>query len=338
MRSSNQITYIYLWTATIVFAASSALTRKLNLIGQTHLMDGRNPISLCNVLFVGNLCALGVMVCLFRKDWQWEKLKSISPKDWMSLCLIGSLSGALGPALIFDALGHTTVTNVVILGRLEPPMSLALAILLLGVRINRYTFLGAIVSSLGVMVTALLSPNVAMMMEFHLGRGEVMVGAAAVVLAIANILSRVYLKTVALGVFAVMRNVIGTIIFFCIAQVLYGPHHFMDVFSPFLWKWMVIYSLVIVVVGQLCSFSAQKMSTLAQSTLVNGFQPLLAIAMAFFILGEVPMMAQFVGGGILLLGIGLSTLGVLHDAQSPRKMLGKITVANANMGSDYRGV
>jgi drug/metabolite transporter (DMT)-like permease len=92
--------------------------------------------------------------------------------------------------------------------------------------------------------------------SFGMGQGEVLVGISAILLAIANLLTKIYLKTVPLGIFSVMRTRIGTIVFFILAQILYVPHHFMDIFSPFLWGWVMIYSLIIVVIGQLCWFNA----------------------------------------------------------------------------------
>jgi drug/metabolite transporter (DMT)-like permease len=297
-RSLTQSGHFYLWTATLMFAAANTLTRKLNMLGHEHLIDGRNPISLCNVLFVGNLCALIVMLCLFSRDWQWQQVKRLRRRDWISLSLIGLLSGALVPALTFAALDRTTVTSVVIVSRLGPPLSLILGFLIIGSRLNRYTFFGTIAACVGVSVTGLL---------------------AAVIVAIADVLTKIYLKTVSLGIFAITRTAIGTIVFFFLAQILYGPHHFFDVFSPFLWGWMVIYSLFIVVIGQLCWFSAQKIATTAELTLASVFQPLLAIFVAFLVLGEVPMMAHIIGGSILLLGIGLSAIGTLQDMMPSSK-------------------
>ena len=334
--------HFYLWTATLVFAASSALTRKLNLIGHEHLIEGRNPISLCNILFVGNLCALGVMISLFSKDWQWEKVKKIRPRDWFSLSLIGLISGALVPALVFTALDQTTVTNVVIISRLEVPISLVLSIFILGIRINRYTLFGAIASLLGVIITAWLSPHVVASMmgttSFKMGTGEVLVAISAIILAIANLLTKIYLKTVPLGIFSVMRTGIGTIVFFIIAQILYGPHHFMDVFSPFLWGWVMVYSLIIVVVGQLCWFNAQKISTFAELTLATSIQPIISIVMAFIILSEIPKIPQFVGGSILLVGIALSAIGTLRDTKKTSMIMEMKPSNFMPMESDFRGV
>jgi drug/metabolite transporter (DMT)-like permease len=332
---------LYLWIATIVFAASSALTRKLNLIGHDHLIDGRNPISLCNILFVGNLCALMVMIMLFSKDWTWPQVKKIRLRDWLNLSLIGLISGALVPGLVFTALEQTTVTNVVIISRLEVPISLVLNVVILGIRINRYTLLGAIVSLLGVILTAWLTPPAIMPMmgiPLGMGQGEFLVGISAILLAIANLLSKIYLKTVPLGIFSVVRTGIGTIVFFMIAQSLYGPHHFMDVFSPFLWGWVLVYSVIIVVVGQLCWFNAQKISTFAELTLATSMQPMIAIFMAFIILGEIPKTPQFVGGTVLLMGIVWSAIGTLRDTRKV-PMLMEMKPSNwMPMESDFRGV
>lgn len=345
LRSILQSGHIYLWVATVVFATSSALTRKLNLIGHDHLIDGRNPISLCNILFVGNLCALIVMISLFSKDWKREEVKKIRPRDWFSLSVIGLISGALVPALVFTALDQTSVTNVVIISRLEVPISLVFSIFILGIQINRHTFFGAIVSLSGVIITALLSPHtVAAMMSpgsLGMGQGEVLVGISAILLAIANLLTKIYLKTVPLGIFSVMRTGIGTIVFFILAQILYGPHHFMDVFSPFLWGWVMIYSLIIVVIGQLCWFNAQKKSTFAELTLATAIQPIISILMAFIILGEFPKIPQFIGGSILLLGIALSAIGTLRGKRKDTTISRFPRVKAANllpMESDFRGV
>ncbi|MEL6928308.1 MAG: EamA family transporter, partial [Cyanobacteria bacterium J06600_6] len=55
---------VYLLVAIAIFAASSSVGSKLSGIGKEHLIDGRNPISFCNVLFIGNLCALLVLIAV----------------------------------------------------------------------------------------------------------------------------------------------------------------------------------------------------------------------------------------------------------------------------------
>lgn len=302
---------IYLGIAVLIFAASNSLTRKIVEIGQAHLIDGRNPISLCNVLFVGNLCALGLMVLIFHQDWKLKKLKAISRKDWIGLTITGILSGGIAPALVFTALGQANVTNVVLIGRLEPILILVLGVWLLGTRIDRWTVAGSLVSFAGVVLTVLLGSLGQKMAiaGFHFGTGEILVAISAVIGAISNVTNKLQLQSTPLGIFSIYRNILGTIIFFLLANILYGPKHFMDVLSPFLWQWMLLYAAVIVVIGKLCWLAGLKHSTSTELNLANLLNPIIAIGMAYLILGETPTFAQSCGGILLLIGFILGLIG-----------------------------
>lgn len=130
---------LYLWLAVLIFAASNSVTRKVTEIGAQNLIDGRNPISFCNVLFVGNLCALAVMTIVFRREFSRQNLQQLNRNDWLNLVAIAILAGTLAPALIFAALEHTNVTNVVLFTQLDPPIVLLLSVLFLKVRVNLWT-------------------------------------------------------------------------------------------------------------------------------------------------------------------------------------------------------
>jgi drug/metabolite transporter (DMT)-like permease len=317
---------LYLWAAILIFAASNSITRQLTHLGEQHLVNGRNPISLCNVLFVGNLCALLVMLLLFSP--QLPTLKGLKRKDWLSLTLIAILSGALGPALIFSALDRTNVTNVVLIGRLEPPIALFLSILLLKVRVGRLTIAGSLICFAGVFVTA--SFNHA---EVSLGRGELLAALGATVLAIAGVISQLHLKNLPLGVFSVFRTGVGAIVFFILANLLYSSEHFAEAFSPFLWGWMLIYGTGVVVIGQLFWFAGLRETTPAQVTLVSSFYPIAAVVMAYLILGEIPTVAQYLGGSLILLGILLNWLGTRQPAKIQYS-----TAKSMSMMVGFRGI
>lgn len=334
--------FVYLWTAVLIFAASSSVTRKVTEIGSTHLVNGRNPISLCNVLFAGNLCALAVMLLIFGRQWNRRNLQQLSRSDWISLGAIAILSGALAPGLIFAALDNTSVTNVVLIGRLEPPLTLALSILLLKMRVNGWTIAGSIVAFVGVTATTLLtssSQGIAIMGGlFQIGRGELQVTIAALILAIATVISKTKLHHIPLGIFSIVRVGVGTIVFFILANVLYGSHHFTEIFSPFLWKWMLLYGLVIVVAGQICWFAGLRGSTSAEVTLATSFNPIAAVVMAFLILGEVPAAPQYIGGAIIAGGIVFTLIGSLREAKSRKRLLQITSAQQMEMATGFRGV
>lgn len=304
---------IYLWIAALIFAASSSVTRRITLLGEQHLIDGRNPISLCNVLFVGNLCALILMACLFSRQWNRRTFSQLTQQDWIQLGTIGLLSGALAPALIFAALDNTSVTNVVLFSRLEPPISLVIGVLFFRSRVQRWTGLSAIVGFAGIVVTALLSYT----QEFRFDRGILFVTIAAIILAIASNISKASLQQVSVSIFNLVRTFLGTIIFFVIAQTFYGNQHFIDAFSPFLWQWMLLYSAVIVVSGQLFWLKGLKDASVAEITLAHLLEPIAAIAMAFLILGETPTTAQFIGGSIVLVSIFINLWDLFQQNRKP---------------------
>ncbi|BAB73146.1 membrane protein [Nostoc sp. PCC 7120 = FACHB-418] len=332
---------VYLWLAIFIFGASSAVTRKLTEIGARHFIDGRNPISLCNVLFVGNLCALMVMLLIYSRQWNKATLTQLSKKDWLGLTAVAILSGALAPGLIFHALSLTGVNNVILVGRLEPTLALALSVWLLKEQINFGEFIGAIAAFIGVILTIILQPPVSDMMNmggWQLGLGEFFVAAGSVALAISTIIGKKYLTHIPLGIYSIFRTALGTVIFFFIALVLYGREHFADVFSPFLWQWMFLYGGVIVVVGQSFWLIGLKTSTVSTASLVASFTPIAGIVAAYFILSEVPTVAQYLGGGLIMLGIFLSQISKSRQTSHKSPIASTPAEQKVEMDMGFKGM
>ncbi|MEJ1933885.1 DMT family transporter [Nostoc sp. NIES-2111] len=335
----------YLWLAILIFGASSAVTRKLTEIGAQHFVGGRNPISLCNVLFVGNLCALIVMSLIYRKQWNKAILQRLSKQDWISLTAVAILSGALAPGLIFQALALTKVNNVILIGRIEPPLTLVLSVWLLKERISIWDFMGAIAAFIGVTLTIVLQPlqkSMVSMGGLHLGLGELLVALGSVAVAISTIISKKYFSQIPLGVSSIFRTGLGTIIFFFTALILYGRDHFADIFSPFLWKWMFLYGGLIVVIGQSFWNKGLQNSTVSKASLIGSFTPIVGIIAAYLILGEVPTMAQYIGASLIVAGIFLSRIEKASQKFHKKVALSEITSAQAGkeveMGMGFKGI
>jgi drug/metabolite transporter (DMT)-like permease len=331
----------YLLLAILIFAAANSVIRQLTVLGAQNLIDGRNPISFCNVLFVGNLCALLVLLPLFGHQWNARNLKQLSKENWLSLIAVTILGGTLSPALTFSALSLTTVNNVVLVGRLEPPLILALSVWLLRERVNLWVVAGAVVSFVGVVLTVLLQKPSENMVNmgggFQIGQGELLAAIAAICLAVSTIISRKSLRQVPLGIFSIFRMAVGAIVFFVAAIALYGPIHFMDVFSPFLWQWMLVYGAIVIVAGQLCWYAGLKNTSAAEVSLASSFSPIAGILAAFLILGEVPTPAQYIGGGVILVGIVLNQIGTFR--QVPQNTVSQLMPENDVDGKvGYKGV
>lgn len=301
---------LYLWLAILIFGAANSVTQKLTRLGMAHQINGHNPISLCNVLFVGNLCALLVFIPIYGKQWRWQNLKQLTRKQWGFMGAVAILAGALAPGLIFQALALTSVNNVILIGRLEPPLTLVLSIWLLREQVHPRQLLGAIVALIGVFLILILQPAQPGMMTvgkyFSLGWGDVATALAAIALATSTILGKMGLAQVPLGIFTIFRTALGTVIFATLALLLYGNHHFKEALSPFLWQWMLVYGPIVVVAGQSFWIRGLRGSTISTATLISCFYPIAALLSAYLILAEVPTPAQLTGGGVILIGILLS--------------------------------
>ncbi|WP_375509823.1 DMT family transporter [uncultured Nostoc sp.] len=324
----------YLWLAILIFGASSAVTRKLTQIGAQHFMNGRNPISLCNVLFVGNLCALIVMLPIYRRQWNKKALQQLSKKDWLALIAVAILSGALVPGLIFQALALTGVNNIILIGRLEPPLAMALSVWLLKERVNRWEVVGAIAAFVGVTLTILLQPSQTATINMgvlRLGIGELLAAIAAVASVVSTIILKEWLSDIPAGILSIFRTALGTVIFFFSALVLYGSDHFMNVFSPFLWQWMLVYAAVIVVLGQSFWLKGLRASTVSAASLAGSFTPIVGILAAYLVLGEVPTFAQYIGGSLILVGIFLAQFSI-------RFQIYRKVAAQVEQGMGFKGI
>ena len=296
----------FVWISILLFGASNSIVQLLTRLGAEYPVDGRNAISFCNVLFVGNLCALMVLAVIYRGEWTREKLRAIRAGDWLVLMVVAALSGAVVPALAFLALEKTTVTNVVLLGRVEPVVFLLLAVLILGERPSPWTIAGALVALAGAFASfALESGN----FSIAFGTGEWQVVAASVFSAAASIVSKLWLKRVSAGVYAICRTGLGTMFFFAAAVYLFGPVHFQDAFTPLLWQWMLIYGGIIVALGQFGWAVGLKRSDGQDIALATSFSPVAGVLFAFVLLGEKPTTAVAVGVSLILAGIAVSQLG-----------------------------
>ena len=315
----------YLMVAIAIFGAANAITRKLTEIGEQNLIAGRNPISFCNVLFVGNLCALILMAVLHQKQWRMPILRQINLKQWLTLTVLAVLTAAVVPTLIFTALSLTAVNNVILIGQIDTPLVLALSVLLLGERVNGWVVGGALLAFVGVALTVLLpSPNEEVMMTMgmgiDIGLGAFLTLLAAVFKAVSNLISKVSLAQIPLGIFNVYRMLVGTVTFFFATIILFDPSHFMDVASPFLWQWMLLYSAIIIVGGQFAWFTGLKLSTASEISLATAFTPIAGVLAAYLVLGEAPTMAQYIGGAVILIGIALNQVGVQRlNATAPEQ-------------------
>ena len=306
---------LLVWSAILVFAASNSIVRLLYDLGASHPVDGRNAISFCNVLFVGNLCAMMSLLAIYRKEWAPVRLRKLARRDWGWLVVLSILSAALAPALGFLALERADVTSVVLIGRIEPLLFLVLSMIFLGDSAGRWSVAAAAIAVAGACVVLFLER---MGDLSQIGQGEMFAVIAAVIYAISGVISKHSLKDVPMGVFMVFRTGVGAVAFFIAASYLFGFGHFQDAFSPFVWQWMIVYGAVIVVMGQVLWFGGLKRSSPSTVTLASSFNPIAGVVFAVVLLGEQPSRAVLIGAAIIAFGILVGLYGALRHRPAAR--------------------
>ena len=327
---------LLIWAAIPIFAAGNSIVRLLFDLGAQHTIDGRNAISFCNVLFVGNLCAMFTLLAIYRKSWTREKLSVLSGKQWASLTVLAVLLGAFAPSLVFLALEKTDVTNVVLFGRVEPPLYMLLAYVFLREGSSRWDVAAAAITTSGVVLMLFLQQGEGLPM---IGEGELLALAAAVVYAGSSVLSKRILTDVSLGIFVVFRAGVGAVIFFVAATYLFGLSHFQDAFSPFLWQWMLVYGGIIVVLGQMLWFGGLRTATPSNITLASSFTPIAGVLFAIVLLGEEPSSAVLIGGAVMVLGIAVGVYGNLwRKAARKEKPVKQAEAVTMECHANFKGI
>lgn len=304
-----------LWYSIVVFGAASSIVHIIADLGSQHTVEGRNVISFCNLLFAGNICAVIVLFIVHHKQWTFNALNKISKTEWLFLFILALLANCLAPWLFFVAIETTLVTNVILVSQIEPPLLLFLARLVFKDPIDKWSFIGSIICLVGVALVALMQPQAEGQI---IGRGELFAALATIIYTLSTVLAKLYLKNVPLGIFSVFRSAVGTIVFFIIASYLYGLEHFIDIGSPFLWKWMLVYGGIIIVTGQLAWDSGVRRSKATDVSLATSFTPIAGVLAAYIILGEQPEYAHYVGGSVLLVGIAMCLYATLKKIREEK--------------------
>jgi len=326
---------MFVWIAVLIFAAANSIVLVLFNLGLDYPVDGRNAISFCNVLFVGNAIACATQYLFYRKQWTSENLQKLTRGDWFSLLFLAVLTGALSPSVIFFALENTTVTNVVLIGRIEPFILLALSAIILKERADKWATIGATIALAGVGLAFFLESRTA---GLSIGKGELFAALGAVLAAVGIIVAKIRLKSIPLGIFAVVRTGFGSIFFFVVATYLFGIEHFQDAFQPILWQWMLVYGALIVVGGQYFWFTGIKNVRISDVSLASSFTPIAAVGFAFLLLGERPSAPILIGGAVIVLGIAVGQFGQFIADKMAARRLSTSEVLQAEGRVSFKGI
>ncbi len=309
---------ILAWVAVLIYASSNSIVTLLTEIGEVHQVMGRNAITFCNLLALGSLISLIPMVLFFHKDWTRENLTALKRKDWIILTVSAVLSSAVTPGLFFYALENTTVTNVVLIGRVEPPLFILAAAIFLKEAFDPWALAGGLIALFGAALIILLKDGGA---SFAFGPGEIAAVVATLSFIASTVVTRSGLRDVPMGIFAIYRTVLGTVIYVIIAIYLYGPSHFQDLFAPVVLKWIWVYAIIVIIIGQFAWNIGLKYARSGDVGLATSFSPLAGILFAMLLLDEDPGAGLIPGGAIILAGVAVAQYGRSRKKKAESKAM-----------------
>ena len=301
---SNRSTFQILLVLSRALAALRPTLIALLIAGGAKLTGGaEHPISFCNVLFVGNLCAALTVGVWVGFGSLLSDIKATKASVLIGLLVNGCLAALLS-ALIFLGLQETTVTNAVLLGRLGPVLFAIAGSILLNRSIQRLEWFGFSLIAAGVMAIALAANN------FRINQGDLLILLSTLVYAASSLINHLVIsKQSSLRLIVFSRNFVSAAIFFAIALILFGPMHFADAFSGSLWILMAIYALVVIVCAQFLWFAAFDQldaKTIGRLTVIS---PIFGVTYAFLLNGERPSSTQVATLVVVIAGVVIASFG-----------------------------
>ncbi len=305
MPSAATLGALAAWVAVILYAASNSIVTLLVDIGQMHpVTAGRNAITYTNLYLLGSLISLVPLLLLYRRDLTRINLRQLTRRHWSLLTVSAVLSSVLTPGLFFYALEHTTVTNIVLVGRIEPPLFLLATWFFLRERLNPWSMLAGIVALVGAIVIIGAGSD-----AVSFGKGELATIAATLSFIASTIVTRAGLRDVPIGIFAIFRTIIGAGLYFTLVSAIFGVQQFQDMFEPIVWQWVWLYAIVVIVLGQVAWNFGLKHARAGDVSLATSFSPIAAIMIAMVLLGEDPGPGLIPGGVLILIAITIGHLG-----------------------------
>lgn len=319
---------IYLIAYALIVSATSPFLVNLVEHGNVHLVNNHNPVSFCNILFVGDLIALIVLCLIFKKELNQFELKQLNKKNWITILVSAFISGSLVPMLYFLGLIFSNIFNVILLSTLQIPLRLFVGWFYFKEHPNKALILGATLTLAGVLLTIILQNIFSFSSQvepqyisnrplYNFLRswpylGEIFI-LSAVVFKTFNIKLEIEgIRTIPIGIYNILSMALGILYFGLIVVLTIGLSHFSEIFSPFLWGWMVIYGAVIVALGIYFKFMGLKQSNLAEIVISFSTIPLFSIFFTQLILDQSPSQTQWIGTFFVLSGIALAIYGRLH--------------------------
>ncbi len=270
------------------------------------------------------------MSIISYRDIRYFNVKEITARQSLFILLAALSSGFLTPTLYFIGIKYANVINAVLISTLQIPLTLFSGWVFFREKPKFNLLVGSLLTVIGVASIILLQNfENASIITYQKSSGMInkslfsivpFLGETCILFAVisstfSTLIGFHAINILPIKIFNIFRMFVGTIIFFSIVLLMFGWSHFADLFSPFLWKWMLFYGVVIVALNIYFYCQAIKYAKLPEITISSSLVPLSSIFFSFFILGVLPGKAQLIGGSLILIGMMIGLIGKLKQSK-----------------------
>jgi len=222
------------------------------------------------------------------------KEMKISKKEVAPMIYIAIVATLFADFMYVFSLSHVSVVNAVIIGHMQPVFIVLFGIFILkSDKLTYFDYIGILMMILsGILVTTGTLEN---LMNFKFGTiGDLFVLSAAIAWATTAIVTRKYVKHLNTGILAFYRFSIAAVV---LSIFLIINNRF------FIANYYQVAVGIIIGLGTILYYESLTRIKAAQTSALELSTPVFAAVLAYFILSEVPTIMQFVGVGLLLIGL-----------------------------------
>ena len=222
------------------------------------------------------------------------KEMKISKKEVAPMIYIALVATLFADFMYVFSLSHISVVNAVIIGHMQPVFIVLFGIFILKTdKLTYFDYIGILIMILsGILVTTGTLEN---LINFKFGTiGDLFVLSAAIAWATTAIVTRKYVKHLNTGVLAFYRFSIAAVV---LSIFLIANNRF------FIANYYQVAVGIIIGLGTILYYESLTRIKAAQTSALELSTPVFAAVLAYFMLSEVPTIMQFVGVGLLLLGL-----------------------------------
>lgn len=246
---------------------------------------------------------------------EFKRVLEMPKKELGMLLIVACLAGAVAPLLFLYGLQTTTASNAVLVESLQPVFLGLLATVFLKEALSKIQLIGMAIMFGGVYVIG----THGFQEGVSLGRGELLITAASLAWATAEILFKKYLHKMTPELMVLMRNLIGTILLFMVSPLLLGLNHDVsaiqgsDIILDF-----ILFSLIVIILAQFLWYEGLELIPATTASSIAISLPLFGVLFAVLVLKESLSLYHLSGGTLILVGL---TLTMRHLEQHAPKML-----------------